>query len=335
MCLKILIGLFAFLISSCDFTPTVEARVQNYQQSLSRYEGLPLVFSQQRFPEFHLPTRKNREQALSEFDVSLIEFMSLQACDVGYLVGEKNSVLGKVMQNSQRLLYETNIIRAVEQCFIDSSTLEKKLRTIVATKRSELDKAFSNAIWGADEAQQFFSFSNGHLPMSFTALNIQELDIALSQLNEIGASLQQLPDLNTGRMEDNLQAMYHSEYAGQLILTLILLTDSLATVSQTLDTLNPDETFCQGPMTFLKQQFNTHYINGLQPYMAKVNSTAYIILTHIMSLHGHSGRLSEKMEMFLLQFSLTSKEGLWSKYQQASRAHAQSWNRLLRQCGVF
>ncbi len=335
MYLKILICLVVLFIYGCDLTPTLDTRIKDYQQNLSRYEGISLVPAQQRFPQFHLPTGKYREQELSVFDISLIEFLSLQECDIGYLAGEKNSVLGKVMSNSQRLLYETNIIRAIEHCHIESLTLRNKLQEIVTIKRSELEKAFSNTVWGAKEAQRFFSFSNGYLPMDFRALDVQKLDAALIQLNEIAIELQELPDLNNGIVEESLQVLYHNEYAGQLILTLILLADSLNMISYALDILNPDEEFCQGAMVFLKQQFTKHYIQGLQPYMAKVTSTAYIILTHIMKLRASSGRLSAEMEQFLLQFSLVSEEGLWIEYQQASRVHAKSWNRLLRQCNVF
>lgn len=336
MFLKIYIVVFStVLLSSCNFSPTIFERLKDYQESLNRYKGLSIPLVEQRFPEHRLPLAKNRKQTLSEFDVSLIEFLALQGCDTGYLIGQKNSGLGKVMADSQRLIYEVNLIRSIDYCVIESPSLAKKIKAIAVIKRKELSKVFANAVWGADESQRFFSVSNGTLPMTFIAADVRLLEDALRRLISLGESLDGLPNIKSSRIEEDLQTIYHSEFAGRLILTLILVTDALNITAQHLDDLQIDEDFCQGPMRFLKQQFRVHYLEGLQPYMARISSATYAILTNVARLQKVSGELPQDMQTFLQQYSLLSEAGQWKQYQQANQLHAQSWDRLLRQCNLF
>ena len=332
---KFILPIFLLILSSCDLSPTLDDKLQSYIDGLNRYEGLSIEPTSQRFPILMFPSIKYRTQLLTVFDVSLIDFLSLQHCSIGYLAGEKNSVLGKVMTHSQRLVYETNIIRGIESCNIESQKLKEELYNIAQIKRVELSKAFSNSVWGGEEAQRFFSFSNGHLPMTVQPFNFQALESSLSDLNTLAAQLQMLPNLNDNRLEKNFKIIYYSEYGGQFILTLLRLTDAFNSVSNELNTLKINTNFCRGPIVFLKQQFKTQYIEQLQPYMAKINSTAYRLLGLITELQKSSGAISLEMNAFLDQFSLTARTGVWRRYQAASQRHAKEWDRLLRECNAF
>lgn len=327
------------LLSSCVFTPELTDKLQTYIQSLNRYKGLSLPLVRQPLPAITLPAASDRLQPLSQFNVSLLEFLALQDCQIGYHLGKRNSLLGKVMGHSQRLIYETDIIRAIENCdFSDSKiseSLQNKLQAVSQQKRLELYRSFVNAIWGGEEVTRFFSLSNGHLPMTIKRSDIQNLQKALESLTLLATELPQLPQLNQGVVENHLQTLYHSEYGGQLILTLLLLTDALEHVAGGLNELKFDGDFCLGPVKYLKQQMKQHYIDVLQPYMARVNTTAYLVLQHLNQLNSASQRTTKAMQLFLNQLSLQQADNLWGRYQQASQQHARAWDRILRHCQLF
>ncbi|TBR43472.1 DUF3080 family protein [Marinomonas agarivorans] len=331
--------LLTLLLSSCAFTPVLTDKLQAYIESLNRYSELTIKPVSQSFNFIHLPARDERLQALSTFDVSLIEFLSLQDCDIGYHLGVRNSLLGKVMTHSQRLVYETDIIRAIENCDLlvnnPRPKLIDKIKKVAQQKRDELYKAYGNAIWGGTEMERFFSLSNGHLPMTIKRTHVQPLQRTLEKLTTFAEDLPTLPKLRQEKLEYSLKILYHSEYGGQLLLTLVLLTDTLQNIAVSLDAVPIDDAFCLGPARFLQQQMNQHYITIIQPYMARLNTTAYYILPQLSQLGASSQNMTESMRSFLGQLSQEDSHSLWGQYQAASQYHARAWDRILRQCQLF
>lgn len=48
------------------------------------------------------PRRRERILALPELDLGMLDFLSLYGCELQYVVGERNSVMGKVMQPDRK-----------------------------------------------------------------------------------------------------------------------------------------------------------------------------------------------------------------------------------------
>ena len=337
-------ALFALtsLLVACQFKTSLPALLDAYVTDLNRYDGLNIELPDVRYPEFSLPDYSKKQQNLSQFDLGLLDFLSLQHCELGFLVGNKNSVLGKVMPNSQRFLYEVRVIRALNACEASSESLQRKLRQVAHIKRNELNMAYANAIFNSGETDVFYSLSNGYLPLSENQSDFNELNISLNVLAELGNLIAEKASaadiVETGLLVDferHFKVMNDSEYAGRLLLTLMVLTDYFEVVSEALSELSLSSTFCQGPMLFLKQKFKQHYIEVLQPYMARVNGPAYDVLTHLSQMRLAAADSSPALDDFLQQFSMTNKEGAWLLYKAAVQKHAKSWDRLLRGCHVF
>ncbi|WP_243711912.1 MULTISPECIES: DUF3080 family protein [Marinomonas] len=319
------------LLTGCTSRYQPESLLMDYVKDLSRSKYIQLVVPDFVSPSLYPPLHQ-RQQALTKFDVSILDFLSLQQCDVGFLVGEKNSVLGKVMPASQRFLYEINIIRAIESCHIGNVQLAEKLNAIAKIKRQELPVAFTNAVFNGAEGKDFFSLSNGFLPLKNDLTHYQVLLASLRDINALGANLSSLPKLEGKAFEEDLKALSDSEYAGQLIYSLAQLSRFLSVVSEAIEDL--PEGVCGPPVTFLKQQFERHYIKIIQPYMAKINATAYQILPLIRQAAVYGQPLPKALDQYLSMLSLDQKEGLWGRYQRASQRHAQAWSRLFNRCDI-
>ena len=118
----LLSGIILVGLSGCDTRFKPDAVLSQYVSDLNRSQLISISVPAILMPN-GLPALRDRQTPLSTFDIGLLDFLSLQRCDVGIVAGRKNSILGKVMPDSQRFLYELDIIRAIESCYISDKEL--------------------------------------------------------------------------------------------------------------------------------------------------------------------------------------------------------------------
>jgi hypothetical protein len=318
-------------MSGCDTRFQAEDVLSQYVADLNRSQFMSVSSPAIVMPA-SLPSSRHRQQSLTQFDIGLLDFLSLQQCDVGIVAGRKNSILGKVMPDSQRFLYELDIIRAIESCDIKNESLSKELHLIAQQKRRELPMAFGNALFNGAESGVFFSLSNGFLPLNYSTAEQQELLNALNRLVVVGENLEDLPLVDANVFEGDLKILMDSEYAGRLLYSLVRVSSYLDLVASEIKTLGDD--ICGAPMVYLKQQFEVHYVKVIQPYMGRINRGAYQVLPLLNRLFSVSEPLSRDMHDFSDQFSLKESDSVWQRYQWASQNHARQWSALLTKCSV-
>ncbi|GAB3480687.1 DUF3080 family protein [Marinomonas epiphytica] len=334
-CLKAqsyLVGIIILLVLvGCDNRFVAKEHLDHYFTNLKRSQFIDL--SQPPALDWQIyPALRNRLLNMSEFDISLLDFLSLQRCDVGYLAGKRNSVLGRVMTHSQRFLYEVNIVRAIESCEIHDDDLAAELSNVAQAKRAELSKALANALFNDQDSSGFFSLSNGLIPMSHSTAHDGELLAALQRLVVIAQKLDQLPLIESEQFEEDLKTLSDSEYFGRMLMSLMHLESYLLAVSQSLAI--QDHTLCGPPLSFLRTVFKDQYIDLLQPYMARLNSSAYEVLPLFNQLMNTLPPLPKALSDYVSLLSFTEPNGGWKRYQRASQAHAQAWSRLFSLCKV-
>ena len=100
-----------------------------------------------------LPSRRVREVPIPALQIDVLEFAQLHRCDLGALVGKRNSTLGRLQSHSQRLLYELEWLRVAAACEDPPMWLED----IVQAKRQALSVAWWNAVVASQEFDQAFS----------------------------------------------------------------------------------------------------------------------------------------------------------------------------------
>ncbi|UTW01646.1 DUF3080 domain-containing protein [Marinomonas rhizomae] len=324
-------GIILAGVAGCDTRFKAEDVLSEYVTDLNRSQFVSLSSPAMAMP-ISLPASRDRQQSLTQFDIGLLDFLSLQQCDVGIVAGRKNSILGKVMPDSQRFLYELDIIRAIESCDINNESLSKELNQIAQKKRLELPKAFGNALFNGAESEAFFGLSNGYLPLNYSTAEQQALLDALNRLLDIGENLADLPLIDANVFEGDLKVLMDSEYAGRLLYSLARIASYLNLVANKVSALDGD--ICGAPITYLKQQFQAHYVEVIQPYMGRINRGAYQVLPLMNRLFEISEPLSRGMSDFSHQFSLSESDGVWQRYQQASQLHAKQWSTLFTRCSV-
>lgn len=329
---RLLCGVALILLIGCESRPPLEQKLRDYVDALNRSDVIAVTMPSNLWSVLPFPERRERQASLSEFDIGLIDFLSVQDCDLGRIIGEKNSILGKVMPVSQRFLYEIALIRAIDDCSFTNETLQQEMFQVRKVKFEELPIAFSNSFWSGAESERFFSFSNGYISFSPERSGYNELRESLLYFRQLRERLDQVPKLESSNFEGHYQAIYESEYAGKLLLTIQLMTNYLNAVTEQIRQIDTNASFCGEPSRFLKQQFTVHYVDVLQPYMARVYRVAFDVLTQLDVLIRLTPNMSPTLREFLAQWSLDALDSPWSNYQKASRTHAQAWSQLFASC---
>ena len=315
----------------CDSRFQTKDQFEDYIADLNRSQLMQIDSPDTVYPLAYPPLR-DRLQSLSEFDIGLLDFLSLQQCSVGAVAGQRNSILGKVMPPSQRFLYELDIIRAIETCQIQDEGLLNALENVAKYKRQELPVAFGNAVFNDTGREGFFSLSNGYLPLDYSTAHHQALLSALNRLLGIAENLQSLPVIDGAEFEQDLKTLTDSEYIGRLMFSLVQISEYLSAVTKGVNNIEKDQ--CGSPIHYLATQFEENYVQKLQPYMARINRSAYQILPPLMRLSELAEPLTNSLSDYMQQISLSAETGVWAKYQQASAQHAKSWSQLLASCGT-
>lgn len=326
------VGLLVLLmLSGCDSRYQAQTMFDAYISDLNRSDRLSieLTLAPELLP---LPSLRERKMELSQFDVGLLDFLSLQRCEVGALAGQRNSILGKVMPTSQRFVYELDIIRAIGSCEIEDDELRATLYNVRDVKALELPSAFSNMLWAGEETTTYFSLANGYLPVSPDTSQYQQLIGALQHLSSIEEDLMDVPKVTSEQIEADMKAVYESEYLGKWLYSVAHISGYLNAVAQNVEQVSVSESVCGAPIRFLRQQFESHYVERLQPYMARINRVAYQVIPLNEQLIQGSPLDNPIWRAFKRQFSMTDSEGAWQQYLAASRRHGQAWSQLFSLC---
>ncbi|MGO1233905.1 MAG: DUF3080 family protein, partial [Marinobacter sp.] len=157
----------ALFLVGCDSFSDAEPMMSEYLERLGRVlETSPAEV--QALPAARpLPRRRERLLEMPELELGMLDFLSLYRCELQYVVGEKNSVMGRVMQPINRLRYEIRFIRAAEDCLpeIRDKELRGTLQDAVESKRDSLPRALWNATWGTEEIERLVTLSKGYFPV--------------------------------------------------------------------------------------------------------------------------------------------------------------------------
>jgi hypothetical protein len=291
---------------------------------------------------YRMPPRRERLLSIDEVRISLLELLiDARYCPaLQQLISQRNSILGKQMQASQRLGYEGELLRSIEQCLPylrdeSSAELRQSLQEISVVKRRQLPAVFFNALNASPEFEGYLRFADQALPMD-TPEDSAALD-ALRQLATIGAVLPgQLPP-NTEELDGHFFALYASPQGGQLITSLASLTHSLDAGSALLEERLANHPPCPtGKATergkILQNIFIKFYAGSLQPYMAQVHQRAQPWRESLHSMAALPGMPPASRDY--LQRLSGESDSLWSAFNTATARHVRAWQQTLQSCGL-
>lgn len=334
--------LLALVLGGCDPFSSPEGMMDEYVERVAR------VLDQEAdtsvvLPREPFPRPRERVQALPEIDLGILDFLSLFGCDLQFVVGERNSILGRVMQPVNRLRYELRFIESAEACApdINDDSLKEDIRAAADSKRESLPLAVWNATWGADEAGQLLTASKGAYPVDASAASIAELSVELEQLNRLVARLNQRDtSVDVGLLNQIHQRWYARATAGQLINSARLLTARLNDASALIASRLEARPLCIGgkpnqQSEIVRSMFMSLFIGRVQPYLAEVRRGRDSVIEPLSQLfHLQSDSAVPAVADWHDRYLGMAEGSVWRELDDSTTRHINLWQTLLEQCGM-
>ncbi|WP_336368499.1 DUF3080 domain-containing protein [Marinobacter sp. C2H3] len=295
-----------------------------------------------------MPRRRDRMLALPDLDMGILDFLSLYGCELQYVVGEKNSVLGRVMQPLNRLRYELRFIRSAQDCLpsVDDKDLRTTVKDAIAAKQKSLPLAIWNATWGSPDIESLFSLAQGTYPVrkpgdtggnpvSDLAREAAQMDAAVQRLlaGKLDVSLEFAGDVH--------QRWQAESRAGQLIRSAVLLTARLDDATGLIQRRLDGRPLClnQKPnpqATVVRNVFFNIYIGKVQPYLADVRRARDALMVPMAALaEAQSAVMPATFRPWYERYlALTGETSVWQGLDRAMADHTRAWQALLGQCGM-
>ncbi|CAM3977916.1 DUF3080 domain-containing protein [Ectopseudomonas alcaliphila] len=332
----------SFLLAGCGPANDGLALQRDYLERLQRSLDAPDVssFDNRSISQYRLPARRERFSDIPELRIGLLDLViDARRCPrLQQLISQRNSSLGKQLMPSQRLGYEGDLLRTIDDCLPhlqDDSSLKATLQRLANDKRQQLQAVFWNALNGSPEFENYLRFADQALPVD-TQEDSAALD-ALQRLASIGAALPaQLPP-SADELEPLFFALYASEQGGQLITSLASLRHNLDVGSELLEQRQQNRPLCPlGQATprgrILQNIFIKFYAGSLQPYLAQVDQRGQQWQATLLQLQRIDSIPAATREH--LQRLAGEQDSLWQDFRTATARHVKAWQSLLNSCGL-
>lgn len=340
--MRLMAGALVLLAGSgCAPADPASAMLAEYEQRVARVlDARPLEHP---LPELSpWPRARDRKLSVPLQRTGLGGFLSLHRCDLGTLIGERSSQLGRVMGAPDRLHYEHRFLVAAEHCLRqladdpDRAELRERLQAIVEEKRRLLPALAWNATLGGDALAVAHSLDT----VALTPAEAEQAGRAeVAALHQIAARLPSLgqPNLDPDDWHQPFETLAHSEVPGRLRLSARVLAHHLDAVARLIEAREATRPICpQGLATreaeILWNLFRGYHVDEVQPYLVAVDRMRRAWLAAMAALR--AAQQVQPPEAFESAVS-DPEAGLWPDLDQARERHIAAWRVLLSNCGLL
>ena len=353
------ISVAMFALLGCFGGSTVKQSIDDYAARLSRVLDTPLPDSfndKITTPLPKLADSATLKHAIEGVNINLREFYALQDCELGTVVAERNTSLGKSQLPSQRLVYESKLLNVLKSCEAaltkenESNQRNAALAATIASwreqKTQDYSKTWANLVQGSQELrlalntpERLFSVENNKDALSsvnalyyINSLSNKELllsDTETEATNENNSERiiesseleQQLKIIRSARLPATL---WHTQQT--LTQNLSLLTNMLETE---LDAVSCPEGRASDKAKILRNVFYLFFIEEIQPVGSLVNQYHYK-LAPLWEDWLAQPSLHEEFKRYIRQ---QSQDG-FNQYSSVMKAHVNLWQGFLGRCNL-
>lgn len=316
----------------CFGSSSVEQALEDYHTRLSRVLSEPLPpFS--RVNPLSYPSIPNNMVSLPTTTINLREFSAIQHCELGLLIAQRNTTLGKTQLPSQRLVYEQNVLAELIACEKNLTVSNPELAQTVgkwrAMKQGQYQQAWINMMQSSDEIKAGLSRPSGALEIDRTPDAMPAIG-ALSLLTSMSN-----PSLNitSNDIETQLQVVYSSRLPAKVWYTQKLLARHLTDLTSALTPLLSDVACNNGnpseKATILRNVFYLFFIQEIQPVGSKLNHYHYE-LAPLWDSWINNPLLNENFKQYIRTNAIDS----FLTYQQSMQDHVILWQNFLSRCNL-
>ena len=361
------VALFALL--GCFGGSTVKQSIDDYAARLSRVLDTPLPDSfndKITTPLPKLADSATLKHAIEGVSINLREFYALQDCELGTVVAERNTSLGKSQLPSQRLVYESKLLNVLKSCEAaltkenESNQRNAALAATIASwreqKTQDYSKTWANLVQGSQELrlalntpERLFSVENNKDALSsvnalyyINSLSNKELLLSDMYSSNTASSDTETEATNennsesiieSSELEQQLKIIRSARLPATLWHTQQTLTQNLSLLTNMLETeldaVSCPEGRASDKAKILRNVFYLFFIEEIQPVGSLVNQYHYK-LAPLWEDWLAQPSLHEEFKRYIRQ---QSQDG-FNQYSSAMKAHVNLWQGFLGRCNL-
>ncbi|MDX1572617.1 MAG: DUF3080 family protein [Methylophaga sp.] len=330
------------LLAGCDPFSSPTSLMDTYPERLARVLDVEMDQPEKILPAIW-PRVRERRVDIPDIEINMLEFLDLYGCDLQVVVGERNAILGRVMQPLNRLRYSLRFIYEAEICIqrINDESLKATLKQVSQQKRQQLPAEIWQASWASDEMAALLSHTAKPIAIEKPVAASQQLAEDFIYLNQTTQTL--LSESNDselirwGKIQQRWQ--YHDDL-GALTKSAQHLTQMLNVSSDLLEQRLDKKPLCyRGKSNPRAQQlegvFFKVYIGHVQPYLARVSQHRDALLPAVRQFAmQHANTAPAAVKSYWQQYLLDGPESIWPAFDLAVKNHTEHWQNILEQCGL-
>ena len=363
------ISVAMFALLGCFGGSTVKQSIDDYAARLSRVLDTPLPDSfndKITTPLPKLADSATLKHAIEGVNINLREFYALQDCELGTVVAERNTSLGKSQLPSQRLVYESkllNVLKSCEAALTKENESNQRNAALAATisswreqKTQDYSKTWANLVQGSQELrlalntpERLFSVENNKDALSsvnalyyINSLSNKELLLSDMYSSNTASSDTETEATNennsesiieSSELEQQLKIIRSARLPATLWHTQQTLTQNLSLLTNMLETeldaVSCPEGRASDKAKILRNVFYLFFIEEIQPVGSLVNQYHYK-LAPLWEDWLAQPSLHEEFKRYIRQ---QSQDG-FNQYSSAMKAHVNLWQGFLGRCNL-
>ncbi|MFZ8167286.1 DUF3080 family protein [Alteromonas macleodii] len=363
------ISVAMFALLGCFGGSTVKQSIDDYAARLSRVLDTPLPDSfndKITTPLPKLADSATLKHAIEGVSINLREFYALQDCELGTVVAERNTSLGKSQLPSQRLVYESKLLDVLKSCEAaltkenESNQRNAALAATIASWREQkiqdYSKTWANLVQGSQELrlalntpERLFSVENNRDALSsvnalyyINSLSNKELLLSDMYSSNTASSDTETEATNennsesiieSSELEQQLKIIRSARLPATLWHTQQTLTQNLSLLTNMLETeldaVSCPEGRASDKAKILRNVFYLFFIEEIQPVGSLVNQYHYK-LAPLWEDWLAQPSLHEEFKRYIRQ---QSQDG-FNQYSSVMKAHVNLWQGFLGRCNL-
>ena len=369
VCRAGVISVAMFALLGCFGGSTVKQSIDDYAARLSRVLDTPLPDSfndKITTPLPKLADSATLKHTIEGVSINLREFYALQDCELGTVVAERNTSLGKSQLPSQRLVYESkllNVLKSCEAALTKENESNQRNAALAATisswreqKTQDYSKTWANLVQGSQELrlalntpERLFSVENNKDALSsvnalYYINNLSNKELLLSDMyssntassdTETEATNENNSEsiIESSELEQQLKIIRSARLPATLWHTQQTLTQNLSLLTDMLETeldaVSCPEGRASDKAKILRNVFYLFFIEEIQPVGSLVNQYHYK-LAPLWEDWLAQPSLHEEFKRYIRQ---QSQDG-FNQYSSAMKAHVNLWQGFLGRCNL-
>ena len=369
VCRAGVISVAMFALLGCFGGSTVKQSIDDYAARLSRVLDTPLPDSfndKITTPLPKLADSATLKHTIEGVSINLREFYALQDCELGTVVAERNTSLGKSQLPSQRLVYESKLLNVLNSCEAaltkenESNQRNAALAATIASWREQkiqdYSKTWANLVQGSQELrlalntpERLFSVENNRDALSsvnalYYINSLSNKELLLSDMyssntassdTETEATNENNSDriIESSELEQQLKIIRSARLPATLWHTQQTLTQNLSLLTDMLETeldaVSCPEGRASDKAKILRNVFYLFFIEEIQPVGSLVNQYHYK-LAPLWEDWLAQPSLHEEFKRYIRQ---QSQDG-FNQYSSAMKAHVNLWQGFLGRCNL-